>query len=193
MKTFCLKKTKTLNTMFAALQITEVQYLLQQNRHFLVVNEIRSSYSNNLTLITVRSHLTQTVKQFKECFPLWIQRATDLQCVTYISTDSQLPFKHLFLHQVLHPANLHLIHIVHKTGPIRTTVCTFHRLWLAGWVNGGGVIMSGGHAVAAVADAEAPESWWNAGSGESSPAALTWHRPVVSVDLSVVNRARGAA
>lgn len=77
----------------------------------------------------------------------------------YICTYSQLPFKHLFLYQVLHSANLHLIYIVHKTGPIRTPVCTFHGLWLAGGVNRGGIIVSGGHAVAAVADAEAPESW----------------------------------
>lgn len=85
--------------------------------------------------------------------------ATDSQCVTYISADSQLPFKHLFLHQVLHSANLHLIYVVHKTGPICTPVCPFHGLRLAGGVTRGGIIMSGGHAVAAVADAEASQSW----------------------------------
>lgn len=45
--------------------------------------------------------------------------------------------------------------------------------------------MSGGHAVAAVTEAEAPESRRNAGTGEGSPAALARQWPEVSVNLSV--------
>lgn len=117
---------------------------------------------------------------FPECSTLQIHR------VSYVGADSQLPFKHPFLHQVLHPADLHLIHIVHEAGPIRTHVCALRGLGLAG----GGVVVSGRHAVAAVADAKAPETRRDAGSREGSPAALARHRPVVPMDLLVVNTVR---
>ncbi|TNN88001.1 hypothetical protein EYF80_001582 [Liparis tanakae] len=107
--------------------------------------------------------------------------------VHHISADSQLPFKHLFLHQVLHSANLHLVDIVHKTGPVRGHASAVHGLRLAGRVSAGGFLVSGGHAVAAVADAEASESRCDAGSSEGPPAALTRHWPVVPMDLLIVN------
>lgn len=53
--------------------------------------------------------------------------------------------------------------------------------------------MSGGHAVAAVADTEAPESRRDTGSSEGSPAALTRHWPVVSVHLPIVDTVRKIA
>ena len=109
--------------------------------------------------------------------------------MTHVAADSQLPLEHLFLHQVLHPAHLHLVHIVHKTGPVRAAVRALHRLRLAGRVHGGGVVVSGGDAVAAVADAEASESRRDAGAGEGSSAALTGDGPVVPVDLWEVNTA----
>lgn len=52
------------------------------------------------------------------------------------------------------------------------------------------IIMSGGHAVAAVAHTEASESRGNTGPSVGSSAALTGHWPVVSVDLSVVHAVR---
>lgn len=108
------------------------------------------------------------------------------QRVNYVSADSQLSFKHLFLHQVFHSADLHLVHLIYKAGPIRTAICSFHRLWLARRVNRGCFVMSGGHTVAAITDAEASESGWNARTSEVSSAALAWHRPVVSVDLWMI-------
>lgn len=43
--------------------------------------------------------------------------------------------------------------------------------------------MSSGHAIAAVTDTEASESWRNVGPSERSPAALTRDGPVVPVNL----------
>lgn len=74
------------------------------------------------------------------------------------SADGQLPSKHLFLHQVLHSADLHLVYVVHKAGPIGALVPTLHGLRLADGVNGEGIVVSGGHAVAAVTDTQALES-----------------------------------
>lgn len=111
----------------------------------------------------------------------------DSQSVTDIRADSQLSFKNLFLYQVLHSANLHLIHIIHKTGPICAPVCTLHGLWLVGGVRRGWIFVCGGHTVAAVTKPKASESRCQAGSCEGSPAALTGHWPVVPVDLLMVN------
>lgn len=47
--------------------------------------------------------------------------------------------------------------------------------------------MSGGHTVAAFADAKASESRGNTGSSEGPPAAFTRHWPVVPVNLQVVD------
>lgn len=104
----------------------------------------------------------------------------------------QLPFQHLFLHQVLHSANLHLVYVVHKTGPICCPVPTFHGLWLAGRVDGGGVVIGGGHTVTAVTDAKAPESRRNVWAGEGSPAALTSYWPAVPVNLLLEDTTRQA-
>lgn len=103
------------------------------------------------------------------------------------SSDSQLPVVHLFLHQVLHPPNLHLVHVIHKAGPVCAAVTTVHGLRVVGGGLRGRVVVSGGHTVAAVADAEASESGGNAGSCEGLPAALARHWPVVSVDLPGVH------
>lgn len=105
------------------------------------------------------------------------------QCVTYVAARSQLPVNHLFLHQVLHPAHLHLVHVVHERGPIRAPFCAHQGLWLTGGVNRGRIVVGGGHAVAAVADPEAPQARGDARAGEGPPAALAGNRPVMSVHL----------
>lgn len=73
-------------------------------------------------------------------------------------SDRKLPLKHLFLCQVLHPANLHIVHVVHKAGPVRAAVSTVHGLLMGGGRLRGRVAVSGCHTVAAVANAEASES-----------------------------------
>lgn len=135
-------------------------------------------YCNRITFKTVWPQETQTVEQLKRR----LLQVSHSQCVVRIS---QLAFQHLFLYQVLHPADLHLIHFVHEAGPDRALVRAFHGLRLAGGVHGGGIVVSGGHTVAAVTEAEAPESWRNAGTSEGSPAALACQWPEVSVNLSV--------
>lgn len=149
------------------------------------LTNIQPNYNPNVSRTTFwHDTLAQTASSEKDFLPgyNWLNS----QRVNYITADSQLSFKHLFLHQVFHSADLHLVHLIYKAGPIRTAVCSFHRLWLAGRVNWGCFIMSGGHTVAAITDAEASESGWNARTSEVSSAALAWHRPVVSVDLWMI-------
>lgn len=74
------------------------------------------------------------------------------------SSDRQLPLKHLFLYQVFYPANLHLVHVVHKAGPVPTAVSLVHRLLMGGGELRGRIIVRGCHTIAAVTDAKAPES-----------------------------------
>lgn len=95
----------------------------------------------------------------------------------------QLSFQHLFLHQVLHSADLHLVHIVHKARPVCGPVRTHHRFRLGGGVDRRRIFVSGGHTVATVADAKAPQSRGNARPGERSPTALARYWPVVPVNL----------
>lgn len=91
----------------------------------------------------------------------------------------------LLLHQVLHPADLHLVRVVHQAGPDAGLVRAVHRLWLDGDAGGGRVVVRRGHAVAAVTEAKAFESGRNVGAGEGSPAAFARHWPEVSVNLWV--------
>lgn len=80
------------------------------------------------------------------------------QCFFQCLSDRQLPLKHLFLYQVFHPANLHLVHVVHKAGPVPTAVSTVHRILMGGGELRARIIVSGCHTVAAVTNAEASES-----------------------------------
>lgn len=94
----------------------------------------------------------------------------------------QVALHQLFLHQVLDPADLHVVRIVHQTRPDGALVGPLHGLRLDGDVGGGRVVVRRGDAVATVAEAEALES--RRGAGEGSTAALAGHRPKVSVNLS---------
>lgn len=96
-----------------------------------------------------------------------------------------MTLRQLFLHQVLHPADLYVVNIVHQGGPDGALVGAVHRLWLDGDVGGGRVVVRRGYAVATVTEAKALESGRNVGAGEGSPAALARHWPEVSVNLSV--------
>lgn len=87
----------------------------------------------------------------------------------------------LFPHQVFHPADLHVVRVVHQTGPDGALVGPVHGLRLDGDVGGRRVVVCRGDAVAAVAEAKALES--RRGAGEGSAAALAGHWPEVSVNL----------
>lgn len=91
----------------------------------------------------------------------------------------------LLLHQVLHSADLHILNIIHQSGPDGALVGAVHRLRLDGDVGGGRVVVCRGYAVATVAESKALESGRNAGAGEGSPAALARHWPEVSMNLLV--------
>lgn len=71
-------------------------------------------------------------------------------------SDWKRPLENLFGCQVLHPANLHVVHVVHEAGPVRTAVTAVHGVLMGGGRLG--VAVGGRHTVAAVADAKAPES-----------------------------------
>lgn len=102
----------------------------------------------------------------------------------------QMALHQLFLHQVLHPADLHLVRVVHQAGPDGALVRTVHGLRLDGDVGRGRVVVRCGHAVATITEAKALESRRNVGASEGSPAALARHWPEVSVNLSVERTAR---
>lgn len=91
----------------------------------------------------------------------------------------------LLLHQVLHPADLHVVDVIHQSGPDGALVGAVRGLRLDGAVGGGRVVVCRGYAVATVAEAKALESWRNVGTGEGSPAALARHGPEVPVNLLV--------
>lgn len=77
---------------------------------------------------------------------------------------------------------LSLVPVVHEDGPVRFRVAAVRALGLAAGVGGGGVVLCGGDAGAALTQARALETV-RASVWEHTPAALTRHRPARPMHL----------